>query len=402
MNSYIQSAGTKIKDLRARHYLKKQIHKKNDSKIINVGFMVQEPSIWDKQENVYLAMKADERFNPIMLVVPNYNFETKQLEENYPNFFFEKYPEAIKVFNGDGNIIDLEKYNLDYIFYPRPYDHYLPKQIGSEIVMKKVKCCYIPYGPEQYQTDQVMKLTYTASFTRNMYYIFTDHKKSIEFLKERYNRNYKKGYQHFEKILPPSFETYSKLADTKGETNVLWTPRWTTNIELGGSNFFRYKNEIINYKKSNPGVGIVFRPHPLMFSNFKKSEEMNEEEQREFIARLDEVNVRMDERVEIKKSFMEASVLLTDRSSIIELFFVTGKPIIYCTTEDEDEVPSNEMMKGIYIANSWADVEKYLQEIITGNDYLATERKKILDKEYKNINKVTDAIIEEIVSDFAK
>lgn len=58
----------------------------------------------------------------------------------------------------------------------------------------------------------------------------------------------------------------------------MWTPRWTTNKKLGGSNFFVYYKLLLEYAEKNDDVDLLCRPHPLMFDNFLKTGEMKIEE----------------------------------------------------------------------------------------------------------------------------
>lgn len=48
---------------------------------------------------------------------------------------------------------------------------------------------------------------------------------------------------------------------------VLWTPRWSTDPYIGGSNFFNYKDIMTRLVKQNKNILFIFRPHPLMFEN---------------------------------------------------------------------------------------------------------------------------------------
>lgn len=74
-------------------------------------------------------------------------------------------------------------------------------------------------------------------------------------------------------------------------------------------------------------------------------------------------------------SLITSDVLLTDGSSIMMDYLLTGKPIIYCHKEKDKFTPLGQILyRGVYVANSWEDVEKYLGDLRQGIDPLKEER----------------------------
>ena len=60
--------------------------------IIRVGFIAQMPQVWDKQMMLFDALAADERFEPVIIVVPEYDFTNKYVNKEYnDDYFFDKY-----------------------------------------------------------------------------------------------------------------------------------------------------------------------------------------------------------------------------------------------------------------------------------------------------------------------
>ena len=70
---------------------------------------------------------------------------------------------------------------------------------------------------------------------------------------------------------------------------------------------------------------------------------------------------------------------------------MTGRPVIYCKSSLEVNNEFKELLEGIYIANSWEDVETYVSEITAGNDYLKEKRKKIINNGLFSIHKNSTA-----------
>ena len=116
--------------------------------------------------------------------------------------------------------------------------------------------------------------------------------------------------------------------------SVLWTPRWSTDPIVGGSNFFKYRHIIKKLIAENPDVLFVIRPHPLMFGNFLKTGEMSELDVQEFKEYCSNTNnVYLDENKEYSNTFWNSDILITDNSGLVPEYFITSKPIIYCHSD---------------------------------------------------------------------
>ena len=59
--------------------------------------------------------------------------------------FLNKYPEAILAYD-NRELLDLKKFNLQYLFYQDHYNIRYPKEYRSNVTVKYSRICYIPYG----------------------------------------------------------------------------------------------------------------------------------------------------------------------------------------------------------------------------------------------------------------
>ena len=149
---------------------------------------------------------------------------------------------------------------------------------------------------------------------------------------------------------------------------------------VGGSNFFRYINSILNLIEKNKDILFVIRPHPLMFNNFIKTKEMSLEDVQQFHKFCNEKdNVILDESKEYSKLFWNSDFLITDASGIVPEYFMTEKPIMYCNSNiDFRYLPyAKKMIEECYEVNNEIDLD-----VINS---ICEEYKKILeiDKEFK-------------------
>lgn len=397
----VKSILIKIKDAKARYYLKKVASKKKNNNSIKVAFIVQSLEIWDKQCDVFELMKNTKGIDASLIVVPEFDFEKDVLCEygNEKKYFVDKYGDVIDAVLSDGEIINLDKYKFDYVFYQRPYDRYLPKELRSNEVVKKAKICYIPYG---FIGAKVFENNTHSEFFRNVYIGFMDSKEECESMNRTYKHNVKRQYQKFVDLGYPVLEKFLGMNDCSEVKEVLWTPRWSYDARVGGSHFMEYKDEILELGKIQDGLEVTIRPHPLTFPNMIKEGKMTQEDVDNYLETVKEKAVQIDSNEMVEESIKKADILITDFSSIIVMYFLTGKPMIYCKCELELNDIYKNMLRGAYIANSWDDVKKYVKEICSGNDYLKEIRQEIINTEFKNIRDSKRNIVNYIIEDYQK
>lgn len=392
--NFLKKTKTLPYDIVARHYLKKVKNKKKHNGIIRVGFCADFTTVWDKTAPVFELMKTDSRFKVILFITKTLYTKTEEEFLKVQKFFKELYPDAEYIIWDES--LSIKNYDMDYFFYQRPYADLYPENLRVQEVRKYAKICYIPYG---YAGSDVFNAGNTNKlFFRNVYLGFIEIAAELKILNEQFKHNIKKGYQSFEKLGYPSFEKYFNLPKKDFQGKVLWTPRWTVDDEVGGSHFFEYKDDFIEVAEK---IDFIFRPHPLMFTNFIDKGIMSKESVDEYVGLLKKQNVEYSEGNPIEKDFMNADVLLTDYSSIIVEYFLTGKPIIYCKAHYEMNEEYNNLMKGIYIADTWEDVKRYLDDILNGRDYLKDERTRIISNQYADVQGASKRIVQRIVDDYS-
>jgi hypothetical protein len=80
---------------------------------------------------------------------------------------------------------------------------------------------------------------------------------------------------------------------------------------------------------------------------------------------------------------------------MIAEYLCTGKPVIYCTSDIEEEI-IGEMLRGLYVAHHWEDIEKYLKELMSGRDPLKQIRDEIA-RDYLGIERNPSEQIKEVL-----
>ena len=188
-------------------------------------------------------------------------------------------------------------------------------------------------------------------------------------------------------------------ATTNGK-NILWTPRWTSDEMYGGTTFFAYKDKILSLKTKIPESNLILRPHPLTFQNALRLGKMTESEIEEYKESVREHGASFDANEMVGDTFRQTDILITDYSSIILEFFLSGKPVIYCakTNISLSEV-YKQIFQGFYIAENWEEVETTVRKLLKGEDELKAIRMNIIEDIKKQHIGATDRIINFLIND---
>ena len=236
--------------------------KKRKSGPIRVGFIGQYIPAWNKVEGLYRAMLKDSRFEPVIICVPSaisdHNLENPDsLENDTYEYYKTNGYNAINALIGKNEWLDLEKLDLDYVFYQRPYNYHLPIQYASGVVSRYAKVCMILYAMVMVEED--VDICLDKEFFRNVYCYFAESEYAASANRKNFKLSHLLGLQKslycgnpaYEHILNEKNTDTTAWNDIGGEFKIMWTPRWTTDLKLGGTNFFEYKDFFLSFAEQN-------------------------------------------------------------------------------------------------------------------------------------------------------
>lgn len=381
-------------DFRIINVDKKQIRKKRQ---IRVGFVVQSAEIWDKESPIYEAMNSCSNFCADIIIVPPYDHVKGMVTNTYENnFFLTKYPNAICAYK-NGKWISLSEYDYDYVFLQRPYDNYMPPGFKSGDIAKHSKVCYIPYG---FSGSDVFNGGNTNKyFFRNVYFSFLESDHMVRLLKSKFRGPIEKKLHKILNLGYPALTPYFSLPKREGISRILWTPRWSFDPIIGGSNYLKYKDSFLQLAEVNCDKEFVFRPHPLLYEELQAKDLMTEKQIDDYKNNCCNRGIHFDKGRPVLETFADTDILITDYSSIIIQFFITGRPIVYCNSGMELNELYAKLSKGFYVANNEEELEKIIKQLIEGKDVLFETRQKIIKEELINHMESTRAILECIQED---
>ena len=379
-----------------------ELQKKDKKDTIKVVFLCQYVAAWSKVEPVYKKMIEDTKFEVYIISIYDNICGFKE-EETYKYILGLGYKNIIRV-RDEKEVYDIRSLNPQYVFYQRPYDRYLPKQYQSKEVSKYAKIFHIPYGYLLTKTSK--DICMTKLFFRNVYLYLAENELCAEYNIERFKYSHHKGYRKTVNLGYPAIEDFmnkkEESASDSKEMKVLWTPRWSDSREAGGSNFLCFKDKIVSLVKNNNDFSLVFRPHPLTFSHFISENKITEKERDEYIGiYAKNKNMYYDTSEDYSKIFWNVDVLLTDPSSIIVDFFLTGKPIIYCDTGMIPDRVFEKMIEVMYVVKNWDEAEKVIMKLKNGEDNLLEIRKRRIKELFgEDFNHISSNIVNYIKKDY--
>lgn len=364
-------------ELEAIHNFRQETKIKRTGKV-KVGFLAQYLPVWNKVEAIYQRLCNDERFNTVVICVSNNLTSSPADNEVYEYFRNLGYSNVINARTND-SWLDLRTLGLDYLFYTRPYNNCIPEAYNSEVVSKYCRICGIEYGCPL-PAYNFINAGMNKEFCRNAYFYFAGNDEEKDINQRRFRLSHRLGLQKTLNNGWPFLETFQESRGKKSETwafsthsvKVLWTPRWTTDEFVGGSNFLRYYKSFLELMKANNMTDFVVRPHPMMFENFIKTGELSAAEEQMFKSTIDEMpNAYLDYSQEYSATLWESTFLISDYSSLVVQYFTTCKPIIYCITENPQLKYTTMFQKILdtnYVATSFDEIVTLYEQLSKGVD----------------------------------
>ena len=360
---------------------------------INILFLCHRPAVWGSMKSIYESLCRDEWFNVMIVTIPQRTASGEYDDEGVDSFFQGQ--NVISGYNREKNtFIDLKELQPDYVFYQQPYNvNYIP-EYRSDVVSKYARICYLAYFTYMDNLTQGNPYDecYPLDFLKDVSYFFAQYDSEAEYLMGRMAllqpyrphieiTGYPK-YDYLERCREKDSDIW-KHREWEGHFRVIWTPRWTTNEHC--CHFFDYKDHILELCEQQQDIELVFRPHPQSWLEWEHTGEFTRKEAEQYKARYEKMNnAVIDATPEYLNTFYHSDCLVTDTSSLVPEYLLTGKPVIYCNREES----TNKFQRGkgfsnaLYWVESWDELEKTILMLKRGEDPLRNLRENILKKYY--------------------
>ncbi len=371
-------------DLRLK--IKKMEHKK-----ITVVFVCHRPSVWESLRSVYEELAEDDSFFVHIVAIPNkkelpdVGFFHEEYESEGAEEFWKKY-ECINGYDyTTREWFDIRSLKPDYVFFQQPYNITRGPLYKSWVVSEYAKICYVAYA-NNFIGGGILEETSPKDFMQNVFEYYTQNEIDDQLVRNVLD----KDGNHFTRTKITGFPRYDNLEQYEGCVSstwktasqdnffrVLWTPRWCVNE--GTCSFFEYKDKLVDFFSENRDFEFVFRPHPQAFLNWNRTGEFPEKKARDYLRKYQmSENMSVDQKAEYFKTIFSSDCLISDMSSFIADYFMTGKPVVYCHKKDMFNELSRKMSEGFYWIRSWKELKETLVMLQSGEDPLREKRMELL------------------------
>lgn len=361
-------------------------------------------------EPLYEAMLKDKMFVPFIVVIPDTSRGKKHRNLIFSqtfSYFSKKYKNVFKGYDTQTNQYHDFSNNSDIVCFANPYEG---------------------------MTSNIFEINYYLD--KDILPVYIHYSFSVtKFSRETINNH---GYDYFWKVFVPTklhFDEFQKYQDLKGKNVVvsgyckmdnlakekkvkrsrkliILAPHHTVinwkSLQI--SNFIQYSDFYLQLPKIFPEIDFVFRPHPLLITQLKRTEIWGEVKTEQYFKTMQSyANVIYSKEAEYFNYFVNSDAIIHDCGSFIAEYLFTGKPACYVLKNKEAIrkwfLPiGQKCLDYHYEAYSEDDMKHFIDQIVINNkDVMKGKRIKFVNSELKiNYPMVAEQIIDHIKQEILK
>ena len=372
-----------------------------------IVFLPYKASMWDSLESVWKAADADPECDAYVIPIPYYD---KNPDGSFREMHYEGdlFPDDVPITRYDA--YSLEERRPDAIYIHNPYDeaNYVTSvyPMYYSQLLKNNTCCliYIPYFVAGYYSSTESAIRNIPYCINNVDYVIVQsnlQKQLFGINKDYYEKLIVMGNPKIDKVInemnKESNETrWDKFLKGKkvillnsSITKILNENEWGKKIE-----------QILNIIENNPHLALIWRPHPLLKATI---EAMVPQKKKEYLNVFDHVsrmeNALIDYNSSPNEAIKYADAMISDYSSLVMQFTVTGKPVL--VLNGSSEFRKTKKVCFDYFSNYFYEdgvgVTEFIKVIENEEDTKRDERIKYMKKTVVNMDGTCGQRIHEFV-----
>lgn len=392
--------------------LKRLREKVANGKQVNVLFMTQRSSMFGCK-SIYRIMENHKLFNPYILVFSKRDklYENWQQEvEEDKQYFKNNNFRVLSAYDDYGYLVDLDSYEPDILFFDCPNLHAIAgmSHLRNDILNWKYLTCYVPYGclmadSFYYHFENINIREAWRYFVDTKY----SYKRSVSQTAFNANNPVLAGYPKMDDYFEEKDHNNIPHKIDNGKKIVIYAPHWTIQCNNNWSTFHKYYKYFYDLAKQNPHINFVFKPHPQLGHRIGLMENagvqgmITSSEYKKYVEQWDALpNGMCYNEGDYIDLFKMSSCLITDCGSFIGEYLPSGHPCIYLINAEKDDPMkgyseiAQDILSTYYLCKNINDVESSIREcIFEENDPKANMRKEILEREFVNVGKAGEFIV---------
>lgn len=340
----------------------KVLKKLKNKSVLKVVFYVYDSCKW-KCQTIYDEMLKNPRFEPLIIVTKNVaknldnpSYQTKEEIIETFEFFKSKGMNVELGYDFDKNKhIPFEKFNPDIIIYQHPW--YVETSQGPVVCSKFALTAYVPYDIP----TTVLPSEYNLRFYQYVenFYVFNNE------LKEFYAPRMDNKGINLKAVGVPSLDM---LTEQKNQKNyVIYAPHWTINHAntIAYGTFTDNGQFILDYAKKHPEYNWVFKPHPMLKKAIIDNKFMTQEEVENYYSEWGKLGKACYDG-DYYDIFNDSKLMITDCSTFLIEYLVTGNPIIRLVSKNAPDYNINAQIavENCYNSENNSDLEQILDTVL--------------------------------------
>jgi tetratricopeptide (TPR) repeat protein len=348
-----------------------------------VLFLVQHVPMWLNMESVYAAFCADPAWEVTVVAMPHFHPYCLTDEERNAIFGYLQ-DEGVAYVRWDR--FELKPGCADVMFVLTPWEVVrAPGWRTEELLRLGIRLAYIPYCYEAAHDDLDHASRFDEPLHQMAWAVFA--RSGIH--KALFARYGTVGDAHVSVTGHPKADALRQLeaardpeldAFVAGRKAVCWNPHFDVvdagaGFGTGYSTFMRWGRFITEEFSRRPEMALIVRPHPLLFALLVRRGLWTQEEVDAFIARCASENIILDRRPSYLPAFAASDAMMSDISSFILEYPMTGKPLLYLRNPKcpytEEGVAVGEVCEA---AETEAGITAFLDGVAAGADPRWAER----------------------------
>lgn len=335
------------------------------SKIV-VAFCVSEIAKW-KSQSLYNQLAQTETYRPVIFVYPSpLEFDSKDTTiesflERKIDFFKAKGMEVVNVWDSSSNkCVIPEVSRPDIVFYQQPWDtppFPTPSQIADYALTFYVPYFLVNNFAIKLETCQLLHRLVFGYILQNK-----EHARLYEVeLKKKHYAGRCLGLGH------TIVDTLTTRIAEQEEDYVIYAPHFSFPIPglkrpVTYSSFLENGRLILEFAKQHPEIKWVFKPHPLLKVELKKTHIWSDSEVDAYYAEWAKVGL-VCETSDYIEHFQRSSAMITDCGSFLTEYSCMDKPLIRLYYH-KDNLPPNPMLEKLYSTFYYAHNNNELADLL--------------------------------------
>jgi Tfp pilus assembly protein PilF len=344
----------------------------------HVIFLVQQGGLWDSAASVYAAFAADPGWKATIIALPfqHCQFSTDKERNAVFEFLQEK---GIPYVRWDE--FKLAPGCADVVFMHLPYEETRPSGwSNSELLSAVPRIVYVSYAVPVLASGENNQFQFNLPLQQRAWMVIA-HSRHNQAL---FVRHCATGAAHVVVTGHPKVDAVcdrkagqdDELARLVGDRKLIfWNPHFDMRPDgtiwgSGCSTFMRWQEFFLEEFSKRPELMLLVRPHPLFFSSLQSRKLWSAAQVAAFHERIQQAgNILVDHRPSYLPAFKASAALLSDASSLLLEYSVTGKPVLYLHNPRGPGINDAEFVREhLYTGSEEKEIRDFLDMVARSED----------------------------------